>query len=954
MDEPQPSAEAEAGPRRVFVSLIADEDREPSATQLDAGAQASWVAVSAPWHPALLATSGDIPRVEDASYPTSPVSGEVRVITGGVASRIPSGQRTQADDAGVPWFEGDLDREDLIRSIADRLGIDPAPPNNEVATLTRDFLALGTARSWLRELTHGMGHVDCLDHESFRREVLAGAKAWIQGDSNTAASRLRASFELLTQARERIYPLDAYILDLVLLDPNSPRDSLTDSLEARVPFTLIAPAKAIESQARTHPEAIERLLGAIDEGWADVVGGTYEETDESLRPLESVRYQYRKGSEVYRQHLDGRDVETFARRRFGLHPSVPQIARRFSIRYALAMGFDAGMFPLPKEAKKLWEGIDGTALEALTRPPLAADRPVSGAQMAWRLAKAMKEDQVAVVPIAHWPNSGAGWYQDLRRVASYSPVLARWVTLGDFFHLTDRPWESMRPGADSYETPYLSQAVARGDARPISSGVRHAGLRAKLDSLAWMRAILRTLGGAEPESADPSFRAVEELVESSDPGAMELIDRLEATWAASAAATIAGSSGERAGVLVLNPLGMARRIPVLMPPGTSGDLRPEGPLRASQSVSDRTWTVIDLPAQGFAWVPTVADASLPKFAGTSMTAAGKMLRNESIEVEFDTASGGIRSVKAVGEPSARLGQQLVVVGLNGADAQPVAVRMQAEGFDILQDGPVVVRIRSRGSLLDPAGKRLARFAQTATLWTGRAAVELEIELSEIVPELTVGISGQPPWSTYLACRWAWPDAQATLRRTSLLAIESTNADRPETPDLIDISTRKQRTALLFGGLAHHKKHGARMLDTLLIAGREKARSFRMGIAIDQEFPCQAALDFHGPAIVIPGVSGPPRAGSHGWFFLIDSKAVVLTRLEFAEATGEDRPWGVIAYLRETDGRSVRCRIRCVRDPSWARHIDDHGETISDLTIEGDAVLVDLTPFEMLRVEITLG
>ena len=48
------------------------------------------------------------------------------------------------------------------------------------------------------------------------------------------------------------------------------------------------------------------------------------------------------------------------------------------------------------------------------------------------------------------------------------------------------------------------------------------------------------------------------------------------------------------------------------------------------------------------------------------------------------------------------------------------------------------------------------------------------------------------------------------------------ADRPETPDVLDVSTRRQRTALLFGGLAHHRRHGGRMLDTLLVAGRETA------------------------------------------------------------------------------------------------------------------------------------
>ena len=76
-----------------------------------------------------------------------------------------------------------------------------------------------------------------------------------------------------------------------------------------------------------------------------------------------------------------------------------------------------------------------------------------------------------------------------------------------------------------------------------------------------------------------------------------------------------------------------------------------------------------------------------------------------------------------------------------------------------------------------------------------------------------------------------------LRRTVLLTPEMTELERPETPDAIDFSTRRQRTALLFGGLPYHQKHGSRMLDTLLVAGTETCavlppgRRSRPGISV---------------------------------------------------------------------------------------------------------------------------
>ena len=85
-------------------------------------------------------------------------------------------------------------------------------------------------------------------------------------------------------------------------------------------------------------------------------------------------------------------------------------------------GFDAGRFPIPAETKRLWESPDGSSLESLMRPPMAADRPLAGWLLPWRLAATMKNDHVAAVPLVHWPQPVAPWYSDLRRAGGYSPA----------------------------------------------------------------------------------------------------------------------------------------------------------------------------------------------------------------------------------------------------------------------------------------------------------------------------------------------------------------------------------------------------------------------------------------------------------------------------------------------------------------------------------------------------
>ncbi len=449
------------------------------------------------------------------------------------------------------------------------------------------------ARWWLRDLTIGMGHADCLDLEGLTRETLAAARSWVAGDFPTARNFLRAAFELLSQAREKFYPVDAYFVDLVLLDPGTPAGALSEALEARAPFTIIAPAAAIEKLAEVDPDRIAALREAITEGWADVVGGTFSESDEGLLPIGSILFQYRKASETYRAHLDERNVETLASRRFALYPMKPQIARRFGFRFAIHLGLDGGRFPIPIESKRLWESPDASHLESLTRVPVAADRPDEAVRLAWRMARSMRDDQVAIVPMVHWPSPVAGWYRDLRRIEAYAPVMGRWLTSSDFFHRTDRPFEMFGSELDEYKTPYLTQAVESGRSaadlgpgRPFSrAGEFRCDAHARRDSegLDFSPKVLD-----EPPSpiplAEPGLdaRAAEEACELAGGVVAD-----EAGILSRLAQAIAGAGGSGPpGYLVFNPTAVARRVPVKL---GANDHGARSQRAASGGAIDRRW-----------------------------------------------------------------------------------------------------------------------------------------------------------------------------------------------------------------------------------------------------------------------------------------------------------------------------------------------------------------------------
>ncbi len=694
------------------------------------------------------------------------------------------------------------------------------------------------------------------------------------------------------------------------------------------------------------------LCQAITDGWADVAGGTYSEAEDALLPLESIVWQFRRGADVYRTHLDERNVETYARRRFGLFVQLPQIAKRFGIRYAVHVAFDAGRFPIRPETKRLWEAPDGSSLESLLRPPLAADRDSQGWLLPWRMGATMRDDHVAAVPLVHWPNPVAPWYRDLRRVSTYSPVLGRWTTLNDFFHLTDRPYETFRPEPDSYATPYLAQAVARRDQEPVSRLARHHRLRARLEGARTIHALAQALATAAGSPAAEivamadvsSLEKMEAQIETGQHGdAAPALDQAVPVWAASLTRLIVGAGaatgGKRPGYLVINPVGVPRRATVILPDAAL-DLRPRvrcGAPSSRMKASMPWWTCRHSASPGCRPRPIRRRPA----ASSGLSARGRQLRNESIQIEVDATTGGLRSIAAVGEESPRLGQQLALAGLVDTSGKSINSQMRSDRFDIDYGGPALVQATSTGSLIDPRqGNRVASFVQRFRLWAGQPILEIEISLKDLDPSWLEHVARSDPWSVYLACRWAWPDANSMLRRTVLLTPEMTEADRPETPDALDLSTRTQRTAMLFGGLPFHRKHGSRMLDTLLIAGSETCRSFSMGVVLDLEYPFHAAQELISPAVVVSTADGPPALGITGWLVQLDHKAVVISRVEFTQNAGE-RGWGLVFHLLETSGQSCRCRLRLFRDPTWARQVDFLGETIIDLSVEGDGVRVEL-------------
>jgi len=921
------------------------------------------------WHPALLASVRILPRWHRADDPPDSTQKRVIFLPACCEDRLPHGWAERIASEGCAVIRGTADRQQMIAEALRAAEVSACD-----GELAADFLSLGFCHLQIELLTRKMRHFSNLDEVHLQREVVAAAEAALAGDAETVRTRLKSCFDVLVESRERFYPVDCYLLDLCLVIPRLADEHFRKLVSGSEPLSVLASADDLAAIAQEKPDAHAVLKAAWERGTADIVGGDLCEAPLPLMPINSVIRQLGAAQDSVERSFGKRPV-VWGRRRFGLFPQLPQILKKFGFEGALHVVLDDGIYPDSEYSKLRWEGTDGTSIDALTRIPLAADSSTSYLRYAERMSDSMDNDHVAGVIFARWPEIKSPFFEDLRRMARYAPVLGKFVTLTEFFTATEHPSRHYRYRPNEYLTPYLFQSVAREESDALSRYAARFERRRQFDSGVWLAAMSDLLGGRAP---DPAASAdLERSVEACDEKTpteqvTEVQDALGQFVDASAgrlARILLAGTGERRGWLVFNTLGFRRLISVEV--DRQGPMpTPDGQTVRVQWDDARGAMTVDVPGYGFVWVPA-SDSGFPDAGSYPTLAEPNLLRNEFFEVHINEGTGGIGKIKGYGRAPNRLSQQVnyrfsrerTIPDDRGTEFGEILTHyaeMRGNSSTITCTGPTLGEIVTSGEIVDQAhGERLAGFRQTMRVWRGRPIVEIEIELTiDRMPE------GEP-WHNYFAARFAWHDETASITRSVMLGAHETNDERFESPHYIELATPEQRTTIAVPGLPFHRKTGPRMIDTLLVTARETRRRFRFVIAVDQTYPAQSALDAQTAPVVVPVRQGPPKAGAAGWFFHQGARNVQILGIlpllaEPAGATTPDQPLATPAApdgcgcgirLMETEGRPVGVRLRCLRTPRSARLRDFRGHTLNALSIEGDAVLVDLSPHEIADVEV---
>ena len=944
-------------PSYSFETLSSDRTAEEAREIL-----AAWSAV---FHPALLEKYNEIPRWESASIPPYDVSGQPLLIPPSCESFMNEDWFQQQENGGARLVRGLADRNEITTKLLEIEGLQDHGFDTEFVA---DFSALALAYFLADLLVQQLHYSSMMDDGQLTTQIFDAIKMYRLGEREAANNHLKQAFEVVCQSKEYFYPVQTYFVDLTLVTETTIGEPMRKLLESRESLDLFLPSRVLEKMSEFAPETFSTLKSVSETGRVRFVIDDTEEKSLLLLPILDIADRVLEGLSIFREKLNVSPT-IFGKLRTGLNPLLPQILKLVGMRGAVHFApLNGWHLKEDAQSKMIWQGVDGTKLDALIRYPLNPLSDLDFFDLAARLGETINNDHAPTAVFAAFPgiNSGATnsetWLDALRRMDRYASGLGSFTAIDRYFDDTPQCGGVKKLDFDRYPGNELSRAVAEGETDPVSQWSR-----------VHRESVQRTIDGA--------FETVLALL------GRKITDRPLAEQCAEAVtgkAAVSGSAANRTGLIVPNPWSFPRRV-YLDVSDWPGLPKEDATVVLARSAEDRKEIVVDVPPMGYTFVePATEETDREKSRGTGLFGRlgnvlggsgtvkndpplirktedeiGKgarrevfVLQNELFEAKIDAASGMLRSIFTDNYRFNRLSRQLgfrlpkekrAEDRRTEKDPNRGYAVMAADEISVLQTGPISGRLKIRGRLIFSDGAEAARFTETVTIKRRSRLLEFDLAMEPSADP------GELPWDSYFGIRYAWNDNTMDLRGCLGDGVFSLSGDRIRSPRFIDLRSEKHSLTFFGDALPFHRRFGDRQFDTILIPRGETARNFRTEIGVDLRYPVPASLEFFAqkklPAVPVSDKPNNPSV----WLFRIEAKNVVA--LHWEPVLLNDKPVGCRIFLLETEGRRAHFSLHSFLPPKKAVAGDLLGEELKEFKLDTDAVLIDMHARELLPLTV---
>ena len=801
---------------------------------------------TAAWHPSLIALAGGIPAWESLERPPDDREATLFFVPASFDDRLAgTGLEATAEAVVVRNAHGRAAIVEAARAACDH---DDAP----AIPLADDFHALGLAWLLSELLSRRMRSSLAIDQETFREAAVAAARAAVAGDEPTARARLGECFETLASSRKRYYPVDIWLLDVVLLAGSTLGDELGRELSREGSLTIVASGEVVERLTTARPDLAETLRGRLAAGALAAATGLWDDSPIHRMTPEAILASLERSRDAWHR-ATGTAPTTFARRSGGFSAILPQVLGAVGFDGCLYRLFDGSRLPDPGSSRIRWEGPSGAAIEAVSCEPLDARSPQTALMLAESIGQVLDHSHSATVLFAHYPGTADTWFDDFRRIASHADVFGRFVSPEHLFRETAGAGVRADFEPDAFADPPPRAAPDAGGAAddPVARALEdaRASARAIAEATAHRLACIAAIGVSsstaegEPSPAAVSAGTTREAVPRPDRGHDRSGNRGRgAGWLGGFFAP--ARSRDRDASLLLEAEGVSLKVH----PQTGGILslrRPGGPNRLSQQLAVRSTRPLETGAR---WEDPLDRADYTEMIADAVERA------------------------------------------SGPDGRP--------------------SIESRGRLVD-GDRPLGTFRQSVWIDAARpiVMVDVRIDLERPIPTPRENAS---PLEAYAASRFAWNENE-DIELFRSLHTQSAATERTHFSADHFIELRGSGCAILTAGLAWHVRSSPHMLDTVLLAAGRTSAQHRFGIGLGLESPWESGLALLAdPGPTIGDIAVAPSARITGGTPIVEGGRTVGIRVGVLESRGSGGrarlcpPIGIVeAWRIDARGRRER-------------------------------------------------
>ncbi|GHT36540.1 hypothetical protein FACS189427_08350 [Planctomycetales bacterium] len=980
---------------------------------------------SAAFHPALLEKYGEIPRWESASMP--PYSADSQPVC------VPPCCESYLNDDWVQQQqnEGGL----IVRELKDRCSITEklfqlAGINEDSSGFDDEYTAncrsLATAYFLTDLLVRQLHYMSMMDDSQCSGVLFDSIKAYREGNRDCAYDCLRQAFEAVCQSKEYFYPIHSYFIDLTLITPASVNTSVPRLLNyikeqtadrrrqteaadgneggSKVQFNFFLPGKILNDLAAQPScnDTITLLKEHCQTQTVQIIADNAGEVSLMLLPLFDAVKSIINGKSIYQNVLNVQPV-IYGRLHTGLTTFLPQILKLAGYKGVIFFApLDGWQSDEKAQSKILWQGSDGTKIDALVRYPLNASEDSSFFELAEKLGETINNDNVPTTVFARFPNQYAAsqyfteqhctgqnqtasfWADDLQRMSRFTNDLGEFVSLEKYFDETANTGAVKRFGTDVFQlkVPFdvLSESVQQKIANPVLRWNEVWKNSAEKNIRSAFTTVLTLLGRQPALSV-----SIGELIKLF---AEVLSDKK--------------TDSSAAGMLVFNPWSFPRRVFLDI---SHWESLPEDtqPIVLAKETDEAKEIIVDIPPLGYVFIQKPAeqikteerkqtaksggifgifnrpkkdetDTLIRLVKNTVKDKDGKetiqdvyLLQNEFFNVKIDAATGVLRSLFTEKSRYNQLSQQIAFRlpkqerlkdGRGTSNPNYGYAVSTADSITVEQSGPVTGRLQIQGRLICPDGSLAAQYNETVIIRRKSRLLEFHLHLETKPKEQNIEEDANPQ-DSYFTLRRAWNDMSLELRAGIADGLEPINTGRIIAPRLLDLRRKDTEQSLTFltEGLPFHRLIGGHQLDTILAVPQETSiettLDFRYGIGVDMKFPVPAAMEFLAPkAELIQEVNTAPQNNS-SWLFHIEAKNVVALNWEpfFDESSTSGKPAGFCVLLLETENRRAHFELKSFLEPVKAAATDFFGNELKPLKTENSSVLIDMHGRELMPIQI---